>query len=1104
MSNLSKKVTSAISVVAIVASAVGSSIVAAASGFLPYAEALATAGYIQSSSNEAGYRLADTASRQEVAGTAIKMKLGTGSTALPANYSCKGYFTDVSATTPASWSCRAAELAADNGIVSQANAKFRPTDNITRAEALAMVLKAAGMEIPTVTTSSFNDVTIAWQVNVAEAALAKKIISANASFRPNDSVSRGELFVFAANALGLSVDDFNLDDILNGGDTSTGTTSTGTTSTGTTTEVKAGDLNISLNPASPAVGTQVPMSGIIRFAVVDFKAASSDVTLSSVELKKAGLSTVSSSTRIWFEKDGLRLSGKASFTSEGNAIVSFAPSLVIKAGATESLDLYVQLADIVSGTDYQFVSGNILSSAQNVGGAFMTPVLRTANYTVATFTADRASSDASYKASNDLVELGAFKITATKTGSVTETRDEKLQSITLYQSGTANLSNLSNIVLVRNGQVVSSGSAVAAKSLTFVVNDIVKDGSTATYYIKANINNVENNTDTYQFYLKNTSDISIIEANSGFRANADAATEASRFTAPLYSVTGGDVKFERDTSVALSANYAPGSDNVVLMQGTITAKNAVTLENPRITISNLTGTGNLSNYFNTIYLTIGNSVFSATAVGTASSTIDFNGSVTVSGTAQVKIYGTLKSTTNMPDTTIKLDDLRLSSFIGVNQYTANQNTLSSAVGSIPGISVSVANTALNVTRNDGLGATSLAAGSKVVTVYGAQISSSRGNPVTVSSASFTFTGSNLSTSTGFLNNAFATLYVDGVAITSKTVDTLSAIRFDGLNATVTPTKAVNLVVKVDFADTFAAGTFIANLTDLTAVDAVSSKDITLASFPAGAVFTVQAAGATFTVSDANPQASLFLAGSTNNKLFAVKVTANNDNVNLKTLSLTGTSLDSFTSFKLYDSAGNLVANSSTATATALVFDNIDAAKSTVAQDKSVSFYVSADANTNTDISGVVVTLPAGTGSVVIRGSNGLEISPTVTALSSNSHAVAQNTAVIAKAANPSKELTTSALRFTVAASGKNQVTLSSLSGSVQLSGYTGATNVSIYKDSISAGNLAFTGVVGSAQTYTATANAKNTVDANSTATYILVVEGAIGDPASPSGVKDWT
>jgi len=53
--------------------------------------------------------------------------------------------------------------------------------------------------------------------------------------------------------------------------------------------------------------------------------------------------------------------------------------------------------------------------------------------------------------------------------------------------------DLSNVVLERNGVVVSTEANVSSKDLTFVVNDTVKDGgSTATYYIKANVDRVQN------------------------------------------------------------------------------------------------------------------------------------------------------------------------------------------------------------------------------------------------------------------------------------------------------------------------------------------------------------------------------------------------------------------------------------------------------------------------------------------------------------------------------------------------------------------------------------------------------------------------------------
>lgn len=60
--------------------------------------------------------------------------------ALPENYQCKGYYTD---TRSNGWICRAIEIAADHGIISRNNMQARPHDPITRAESLAIMIKAS-------------------------------------------------------------------------------------------------------------------------------------------------------------------------------------------------------------------------------------------------------------------------------------------------------------------------------------------------------------------------------------------------------------------------------------------------------------------------------------------------------------------------------------------------------------------------------------------------------------------------------------------------------------------------------------------------------------------------------------------------------------------------------------------------------------------------------------------------------------------------------------------------------------------------------------------------------------------------------------------------
>lgn len=74
------------------------------------------------------YRISDTIIRQEVLGIAMKLR----GVALPENYSCRSYYLD----TPEWWVCRAAELSADNDIITRTNLHFRPHDTLTLGEAL--------------------------------------------------------------------------------------------------------------------------------------------------------------------------------------------------------------------------------------------------------------------------------------------------------------------------------------------------------------------------------------------------------------------------------------------------------------------------------------------------------------------------------------------------------------------------------------------------------------------------------------------------------------------------------------------------------------------------------------------------------------------------------------------------------------------------------------------------------------------------------------------------------------------------------------------------------------------------------------------------------
>ena len=192
----------------------------------------------------------------------------------------------------------------------------------------------------------------------------------------------------------------------------------------------------------------------------------------------------------------------------------------------------------------------------------------------------------------------------------------------------------------------------------------------------------------------------------------------------------------------------------------------------------------------------------------------------------------------------------------------------------------------------------------------------------------------------------------------------------------------------------------------------------------------------------------------------------------------------------------------TTTATGVVFTQINNAP-VVAKDTTASFHIVADVNSSTDANPIALTIT--TGGTDIKGTNGNTINVAGVNVSTNNHAIAQNTASFVMSANPSKSLTTSALRFTVTAAGKTSITLTGLSMTNALAGYTGTMLVSIYKTSIAAGNLAGQKALSNGTPdiipMTSNSNLNSVIDAGSTVEYIVAIEGALVNSSSTS--SDW-
>lgn len=764
MASLFKKVTSTVSAFAVVATAVGSTLTAsAASEFAAYADALAAAGILNSQTTEAGYRLGDNITRAEMAKIAVKLNGAEVATATDK------LFSDVT-TAKLGDLASYVEAAANAGIVSKANAKFRPLDLVTRAEMVKMLMAAKGVAT-TETSAGFSDVTsslgdLAGYIN---AAAAEGYISTGTSFRPNATATRGEAFKVAAGVAGVmdNGDNTDLGDLFGTGVTNSGSTSTGTVTTPVV--VAAGNLNVAL-AASSSASKSVPSSGTVPFGKFDLSAGGADISVSTIKFVREGLGARSDISRVWLEKNGVRVSSRQTVGSDNVVTVSVSPALVVKAGATESVDLVATLSGS-TGSEHKFTiaaAADVGSTAKSVAGTFpvSTNLMKTTSYAVAGVTFAKAGSASTYKVGDTNSELGQFKIT----NDATDDKSVTFKSIRLRNEGTGDISkNIGNLAVYHNGTKVSTAVTIDGKYVSFAVNDVVAFGRTETYYVRGDINSVETTGgDTYAFSLQYSDDLTVDETVTGFRATITGPNTVWS----TYTVNGGDIILSKSTSATSSQTVAPGTNDVVLLAADLKVAQPVTLQDLTVALgtSSLSGTlADLAKDFSSLKLVLGAStVATYTPVSSVANSFVFEGSYTANASTTLKIVGNLRTTAAGK---YKISTIGFGSFSRI-EYVATGNSVQSGqfAGSTDGISTTIGSSTLTLTRNDGIANQNLAVGAVNATVAQFTARANDVSDVTISKLKFTngATATTVVTSTG---SATAAAFISSGTILNPVTNT---------------------------------------------------------------------------------------------------------------------------------------------------------------------------------------------------------------------------------------------------------------------------------------------------------------------------------------------
>ena len=328
--SLIKKTTASFAIVALASGLFANGASAYSTADVDAANRLADAGVIVKQSNPADYQLDRNVLRQEIAAVA------RGIAKIEKKATCSNSFKDVSATKPNTWACFSVEALLDAGLIAK-NTNFRPESNITKAESIGMVVKAAYGNEYTVDPSKGD-----WQKQVVEFAANKGIITSFTDY--TTPATRSFIFNAADKAMGLDKKG-NGEDLLCkilgecGKTTDPKTPEQPKTPDQSKNNVRNdNNLAVSLSPESPANGYVVAKTDRAVLLAFDVTAGKSDVTLKKASLKFTGLWDHKIIENLAIYSNDIKITkGEKTFNNKLVADLSFDRSIVVRAGETKTL-----------------------------------------------------------------------------------------------------------------------------------------------------------------------------------------------------------------------------------------------------------------------------------------------------------------------------------------------------------------------------------------------------------------------------------------------------------------------------------------------------------------------------------------------------------------------------------------------------------------------------------------------------------------------------------------------------------------------------------------------------------------------------------------------
>ena len=428
-----------------------------------------------------------------------------------------------------------------------------------------------------------------------------------------------------------------------------------------TNRVIAGDLDISVVDYNSSV--QSAPKGIFVANTLKFN-ASEKIQLDSLTLKRTGLGTQKSISKVWLEKNGVAVTNSASVGSDGLAVLNFKSNRDIISEATE-YQLVVELASTATaGDEFAFELKSAESTAKNTTISGTTSTYRVSNYNVVALTA-RVNAYNANVTEYDLGNSADYVIWefSLESDSKSDDRDIFVKSLTFRNMWTLDFDDtFKNVKVYRDSKIVSKNVEVNGKDVTVSLDeDTIKANRKAVYTVRAEVSSLEDVGKTVQLALQNTRDIIADEQDTNFRTTiaytGNGATTTS-LTLNAYKFKGGKVTFESASNFAKTVNAYNGSSDITVAKWKLVVTEPVEL--PDITLdiaaknSAAANSGDRVAAVKRLVLKVGDKRYSADV---ANGKVVFS-DVVVRETADVELLISLNSTIAASVTEIELPDIK--------------------------------------------------------------------------------------------------------------------------------------------------------------------------------------------------------------------------------------------------------------------------------------------------------------------------------------------------------------------------------------------------------------------------------------------------------------